>query len=465
MSTAISRTNVLILEDDPEQLADIGQMVASFGYNPVLAPSGERALECLSSMRIDSLVTDLVMPGFDGLSLLRHIKEAGDPIPAIVLTAFGSIDKAISVVHDLKAFWFLEKPVQPKVLKALLERAMLQKNLMNEADLMNRHLSHQGILGDLVGSSTAMARVFYSIRQVAPTSASVLITGKSGTGKELVARAIHRLSRRAGGPFVAVNCAALPATLMESELFGYEKGAFTGAIERRAGCFEQADGGTLLLDEIGEMAPETQAKLLRVLEDSRVRRLGGKCENQVDVRVIAATNCDLEAAIKKQQFREDLLYRLKVFTIQLPPLSERLHDLPELIDAILITLNKKHECRVTHVSDEVMSRFKNYRWPGNVRELRNVLERATIIAGEGPVELRHLPDSFRTNAVVVIDDRQFEELPVPAGTKLSELEELHIQKTLKANANNKRKTAEVLGISERTLYSRLAEYESRHQNS
>lgn len=462
MMHPIPQTNVLLLEDDREQLEDLGRMVASFGYNPIPCANGESALACLSSMRIDGLVTDLVMPGIDGLGLLRHIKETGNPIPSIVLTAFGSIDKAISVVHDLKAFWFLEKPVLPKVLKALLERAMLQNKLMKEADLMSRHLSHQGVLGDLVGSSTAMARVFYSVRQVAPTSASVLVTGKSGTGKELVARAIHRLSHRAGCPFVAVNCAALPATLMESELFGYEKGAFTGAIERRAGCFEQADGGTLLLDEIGEMAPETQAKLLRVLEDSRVRRLGGKSEIQVDVRVIAATNCDLESAIRKQEFREDLLYRLKVFTIELPTLSERLSDLPELVDAILINLNKKHNCRVTDVSDEVMFRFKRHAWPGNVRELRNVLERATIIACEGSIQLHHLPDSFRRDAAATTNESVLEDMLIPAGTKLSELEEAHILRTLKANANNKRKTAGVLGISERTLYSRLTEYESRH---
>ncbi len=462
MNSSISRARVLVVEDDDEQLTDLGQMVASFGYTAVPASSGNRALEALSSTKIDAVVTDLVMPGFDGLSLLRHIKERGDAIPSIVLTAFGSIDKAMSVVLDLKAFWFLEKPVQPKVLKALLERALLQKNLIAQTDLMSRHLSHQGVLCDMVGSSPAMAQVFYAIRQAAPASVSVLVTGKSGTGKELVARAIHRLSPRAGGPFVAINCAALPATLMESELFGYEKGAFTGALERRAGCFEQADGGTLLLDEIGEMAPETQAKLLRVLEDSKVRRLGGKAETQVDVRVIAATNCDLESAVTKQKFREDLLYRLKVFAIPLPPLTERLHDLPELIAAILATLNKKHGCRVTDVSDEVLWRFKQHRWPGNIRELRNVLERATIIANEGTIELRHLPGGFQSDfAPPPVDSLESGDLPIQPGAKLSDLEEAYIRRTLKLNANNKRKTAEILGISERTLYSRLAEYESR----
>jgi DNA-binding NtrC family response regulator len=462
MDTASSRKRVLVVEDDEEQLTDIGQMVASFGHCAVLASNGEKALEYISSSNIDALVTDLVMPGVDGLDLLRTMKDRGDSIPAIVLTAFGSIDKAMAVVHDLKAFWFLEKPVQPKVLKALLERALLQRSLIAETDLLSRQLSHRGVLGELVGSSPAMAQIYYTIRQVAPTSASVLITGESGTGKELVARAIHRLSKRPGGPFVAVNCAALPDTLMESELFGYEKGAFTGAIERRAGCFEQADGGTLLLDEIGEMAAGTQAKLLRVLEDSRVRRLGAKVDHKVDVRVIAATNCDLETAIKDRQFREDLLYRLKVFAIPLPPLRERLQDLPELIDAILAALNKKHGCRVTDVNAEVLQRLERHRWPGNVRELRNVLERAAIIASEGTIEMRHLPEPFRDIPITALTTSGVgDDIQLRPGSKLSDLEEVYIRMTLKLNANNKRKTAELLGISERTLYSRLADYESR----
>jgi DNA-binding NtrC family response regulator len=462
MNSTRPPSRILIVEDDEDQLTSLGQMVASFGYSAVLAANGEKALECLSSSKIDALVTDLIMPRVDGLDLLRRMNERVESIPAIVLTAFGSIDKAISVVHDLKAFWFLEKPVQPKVLKALLERALLQRSLIAETDLLSRQLSHRGVLGEMVGSSQAMAQVYYTIRQVAPTSASVLVTGESGTGKELVARAIHRLSRRPGGPFVAVNCAALPDTLMESELFGYEKGAFTGAVERRAGCFEQADGGTLLLDEIGEMAAGTQAKLLRVLEDSRVRRLGAKVDCKVDVRVIAATNCDLDSAIKNQQFRGDLLYRLKVFTIALPPLRSRLQDLPELIEAILAALNQKHGCRVTDVNADVLQRFERHNWPGNVRELRNVLERAAIIAGEGTIEMRHLPDSLREAPAAALSANSFgDEIQLRPGSKLSDLEEAYIRMTLKLNANNKRKTAELLGISERTLYSRLADYESR----
>ena len=448
-----------MVEDDKDQLESLAQMVASFGYTPVTANNGEEALSCLSDTNAEAVVTDLVMPGVDGWHLLRRLKERGDWIPAIVLTAFGSIDKAMSVVHDLKAFWFLEKPVQAKVLKALLERAILQRKLIAERDRLSLQLTNHGVLGEMVGSSKAMAQIYFSIRQVAPTSASVLVTGESGTGKELVAREIHRLSRRANGPFVAVNCAALPATLIESELFGYEKGSFTGAIGRHAGCFEQADGGTLLLDEISEMAAETQAKLLRVLEESTVRRIGGSGDINVDVRVIAATNRDLETAIRSQTFREDLLYRLKVFVIFIPPLRERLDDLPELTSAILTMLNKKHGCRVVDVDDDVLRLFQRYRWPGNIRELRNVLERAAIIAHEGTIETRHLPDTLRREPEPIVTVPAGRAgLEIQPGKKLSDVEEAYIRMTLRLNANNKRKTAVLLGISERTLYSRLASW-------
>ncbi|MGA8596187.1 MAG: sigma-54 dependent transcriptional regulator [Bryobacteraceae bacterium] len=458
MKTDSPRPHVLIVDDDRDQLADLEQMLRSFGYNAVLATNGDEGLKCLSTTRIEAVVTDLVMPGADGWGLLRTLKERADPIPAIVLTAFGSIDKAISVVHDLKAFWFLEKPVQAKVLKALLERAMLQKSLIEETDRLSLQLSNHGMLGEMVGSSTAMAQVYYNIRQAAPTSASVLVTGESGTGKELVARAIHRLSRRASGPFVAVNCAALPATLIESELFGYEKGAFTGAVALHAGCYEQADCGTLLLDEIAEMAAGTQAKLLRVLEESTVRRLGGKGDIKVDVRVIASTNRDLEAAVSKQEFREDLFYRLKVFVISVPPLRDRIEDLPELTSAILTMLNKKHGCKVTDIDSDVLRRFQSHRWPGNIRELRNVLERAAIIAREGTIRRRHLPDAFARDPIPALTSDAQEGLRIRPGAKLSDVEEAYIRMTLQQNANNKRRTAELLGISERTLYSRLAAY-------
>jgi transcriptional regulator with PAS, ATPase and Fis domain len=305
-----------------------------------------------------------------------------------------------------------------------------------------------------------MREVFSLIRQVAPSKASVLISGESGTGKELVARAVHSLSPRAGGPFVAVNCAAMPETLMESELFGHEKGAFTGALERRAGCFELAQNGTLLLDEIGDMPIGTQAKLLRVLEDSRVRRLGGKGEILVDVRVVAATNKVIADALKRNELREDLYYRLDVFHINLPPLRERLEDLPLLCEALLRDLNKKHGTKVADIAPEVMEQFHRHRWPGNVRELRNTLERAVIMAGEGTIGLDHLSSNFNSPGAVtrVVDDGDPTTVRLRVGTTIGDAEKVLIQRTLQQTRNNKTRAAEILGISLKTLHNKLKEY-------
>jgi transcriptional regulator with PAS, ATPase and Fis domain len=304
-----------------------------------------------------------------------------------------------------------------------------------------------------------MQEVFGLVRQVAPSRAAVLITGESGTGKELAARAIHALSPRRHNVFVAINCAAMPDTLMESELFGHEKGAFTGAVERRAGCFELAQNGTVLLDEIGDMPPNTQAKLLRVLEDGRVRRLGGKTEIQLDVRVVAATNMPLDNSIREGKFREDLFYRLNVFPIPLPALRDRKEDLPLLTAALLDDLNRKHSTKVTDISAEVMDRFRTYGWPGNVRELRNVLERAVILAGESTIQVSHLPPGFGGAALpppVLTTDA--DELRVPVGYTIEQAERALIELTLQRTKNNKTRAAEILGISQKTLFNKLKEY-------
>ncbi len=282
-------TRILVVDDDPRQRSILAEMVGSLGFTATTAADGVDAMNMQAESPADVIITDLIMPRMDGFELLRTLEARGDRTPTIVLTGFGSIEKAISVVHDLKAFWFLEKPVQPGILRALIERAAVQNRLVAETEVLNRQLTFHGVLGDLVGSSLVMRQVFFEVQQVAPTSASVLITGESGTGKELVARALHRLSPRASGPFVPINCAALTETLIESELFGHEKGAFTGALERHIGCFEQANNGTVFLDEIGDMPIGTQSKLLRVLEDRKVRRLGGKVDLPVEVRVVAAT--------------------------------------------------------------------------------------------------------------------------------------------------------------------------------
>jgi DNA-binding NtrC family response regulator len=459
---------ILVIEDDASERSDLADMVAAFGFQVATAADGREALEKLASFPANAILTDLMMPGVDGIELLKEMTARGDRTPTIVLTAFGSIDRAISIVHDLKAFWFLEKPVQPGVMRALLERAIQQNQLVEETERLNRQLSYQGVLGDMVGDSPQMKEVFSWIRQVAPTSASVLITGESGTGKELVARAIHRLSPRRGGAFVAVNCAALPESLVESELFGHEKGAFTGAVTRSAGCFEQAHNGTLLLDEIGEMPIATQAKLLRVIEESKVRRLGGASDIPISVRVLAATNRSPEKAIQDKHLREDLYYRLNVFHISLPPLRERKQDIPEIAAALIGDLNQKHDCRVTHLSPEALARLSFSCWPGNVRELRNVIERAIILARQGAIELRHLPGASLPEPPAILQPqspRQDGVFSVRAGAPMREVEENYIRLVLRQTHNNKRGAAKVLGICLRTLHSKLRSFESQNSRA
>ena len=453
---------VLIVDDEANQRSGLAAMVAEWGMTPATAANGNEALEKLAEFPADVILTDLNMPGLDGFGLLERLRDAGEMPPTIVLTAFGSIEKAVQTVHELGAYWFLDKPYQPAVLKVLISRAGSHAGLLADKRNLERQLSYKGSLGDLVGTSPKMQEIFALLQQAGPSKACVLITGESGTGKELVARTLHALSPRRQGPFIAVNCAALPDTLIESELFGHEKGSFTGASERRAGCFEVAQHGTLLLDEIGEMPVATQAKLLRILEDSKVRRLGGKTEFQVDVRVLAATNKVPEEAVRGGHLREDLYYRLNVFQVHMPPLRDRRSDIPALAEALLAELNRKHECRVVEISPAVRQTLEGHNWPGNVRELRNVIERAVILAGEGTIERKHLPAFLQgaaspvTAADAVADEPDAVRFAV--GTTVEEAEKGLILRTLEHTHNNKTRAAEILDISLKTLHNKLKEY-------
>ncbi len=455
---ASPRKHILIVDDEAAQRDALAGLIAGWGYVTQTAEDGQDALEKLASFPAQVIITDLEMPRLDGFELLRRLAEQGNIPPTIVLTAYGSIENAVATVHDLGAYWFVEKPIKPAALQVLLARAVESSSLSQEKERLQRRLVYSGELDEMVGRSAAMQRVFALLQQVAPTSASVLITGESGTGKEMVAHTIHKLSPRRPGPFVAINCAALPESLMESELFGHEKGSFTGAAERRAGCFELAQGGTLLLDEIGEMQPAIQAKLLRVLEDGKVRRLGAKAEIQVDVRVLAATNKVPEAAVSKGELRKDLYYRLNVFQIALPPLRERKDDLPLITETLLGQLNQKHSCRVSGLEPAVIERFQQHNWPGNVRELRNVLERAVIVAGEGTIALSHLPTDFLAPFEPARPQGDGDGIALRVGATVAEAEKSLILRTLEHTRNNKTRAAEILGISLKTLHNKLKEY-------
>ena len=448
---------VLVVDDEINQRSSLSQMLALWGYKAETAANGREASDRLADFDADAIVTDLNMPVMDGRQLLEELHRAGSGPPAIVLTAYGSVEMAVETVHQLGAFWYLEKPVRPKELKAILERAIAQRRLAEHSERLERELSSQGVLGGMVARSQSMRAVFALLQQAAPTKATILITGETGTGKEVAARAIHEISPRRGKPFLAVNCAALPETLIESELFGHEKGAFTGAAERRAGCFELASGGTLLLDEIGEMPISTQSKLLRVLEDRKVRRLGSGKEVEVDVRIIASTNRDLRAAIQNGEFREDLYFRLNVFEVELPPLRDRLEDIPLIASALIHELNRRHDCRVADLSAEVQAAFQRHNWPGNARELRNVLERAVILCGQGTILPGHLPPGF-AGLPEPVPPEPADTLVLRPGITAEDAERRLILMTLQHTANNRTRAAAMLGISVKTLFNKLKQY-------
>ena len=392
-----TRERILIVEDDSAARIGLQQLVRGWGFDVEAAADGEQALAQIDAFHPAIVLTDLVMPKMGGLDLLRKIQELGDPITTVILTAQGTVETAVEAIKD-GAYDYLTKPVDLQRLKILLGKIVERNATLREVVALRRQLREHGTFGAMIGQSAAMRRIYHVVEQAAPTNASILISGESGTGKELVAQTLHKLSPRANAPYVAINCAAIPDTLLESELFGHEKGAFTGAIERRQGCFELADHGTLFLDEIAEMTPPTQVKLLRVLQERTFRRVGGKNEQAVDIRIVAATNQNPPAAVKDGKLREDLYYRLNVFEITLPPLRDRKDDLPLLIQGFMNEFNTRNSRSVTTVDPAAMTALEAYSWPGNVRELRNVMERATIVAEGRVIQLKDLPALSATPA-------------------------------------------------------------------
>ncbi len=447
---------VLIVEDEENARKGYEALLRKWGYDVLGVSSAEEALAKFSDYGPAVLIADVELPGMDGLSLLGHLAREIPTVPAIIITGKGSEERAVAAI-EAGAFWYIEKPLKGSILHALLDRALGRVRDRQQVAALRRQLRDAGRVGEMIGSAKPMQDVMRIVEQVAPSSASVLITGETGTGKEVLARTIHLLSPRADRPFVAINCSAIPESLMESEIFGHEKGAFTGAAERRIGCFELADGGTLLLDEIGEMPVTTQTKLLRVLEDRKVRRLGSKTETPVDVRVLAATNKDPEQAVSRGQLRQDLYFRLNVFHIHLPPLRDRKEDLPTLVEHLITDLNVKHKRQVRGINAEVAELFQNYSWPGNVRELRNILERAVIVCDREMIGRSHLPADF--GRVHAAGASELSSLRFPPGTTVDAVERELILQTLAAT-NNKTRAAELLGISLKTLHNKLKEYDA-----
>jgi len=444
---------ILVVDDEAASRKGLRALLAREGYRVEEAADGHEALERARTFRPSVVIADLVMPKMDGLEMLTALQDDLPFTTIIILTGQGTIETAVQAMKA-GAYDYLTKPVDVTRLGVVLKKALERAGIAREVALLRRQVEG-GERPALLGRSGAMKEVLRQVELAAPSAAPVLVLGESGTGKELVARTLHDLSPRAKGPFVGVNCAAIPETLLESEIFGHEKGAFTGAAERRIGCFEMADGGTLLLDEVGEMHPAVQAKFLRVLEEGAFRRIGGKAEIRVDVRVVAATNKDPAAAIRDGALREDLFYRLNVFPIALPPLRDHPEDIPLLSEAFLQVSAAKNGRPVRALAPEALHALQQYPWPGNVRELRNAIERAVILTRGETIEAAHLPEALRRPTATPESTPQ---LTLPIGTTVDEAEKSLILQTLDFAGQNKTRAAEILGISLKTLHNKLNRY-------
>jgi DNA-binding NtrC family response regulator len=449
-----SRGRILIVDDEANARAALSEILREEGYETETAADGFKALGKLGVFSPDLILTDLKMPGLDGLGLLKEARAASPSTVLVVMTAFGTIDSAVEAIK-LGAENYLTKPLEPGSLIAVVERAMEKARLMAEAAVLRERLRERNAFGHIVGEHPSMRALLATVTQVAPSRSSVLIVGESGTGKELVATALHRASTRAGQALVRLNCAALSESLLESELFGHERGAFTGAVGRREGRFKQADGGTLFLDEVGEIPAATQVKLLRFLQEREFERVGGNETLKVDVRVVAATNVDLEDRVRRGQFREDLFYRLNVIRVDIPPLRDRRSDVPQLAGFFLRRYVQENGKRIAGFSDEAMQRLTAWGWPGNVRELEHAVERAVVLCRGERVEVEHLPGPL---TVGVARAPGSDGRPAIPGTSIAEIEKYAILETLRAAGGSTSKAAKILGVSARKIQYKLHEY-------
>ncbi len=445
---ASSKLEVLVVDDEPALREVLSQRLTDWGCGVATAGDVGEAEAILTRTRPDLVLSDVVLPGLSGLDLLRRFKQHDSELPVILITAHANVDSAVEAMKA-GATDFLTKPIDAVALRAQIDAVDVERRNRDAARALDATLG-DAPNGSLIGSSPTIRAIHRQLLQLAGSDACAIISGESGTGKEVAARTIHELSARRAHPFVAVNAAAIPDGLIESEVFGHERGAFTGAVATRAGCFEVADRGTLLLDEIAEMPMTLQPKLLRVLEDGRARRLGSSRESTFDVRVLAATNRDPIAAVRDGRLREDLMYRLNVFAITMPPLRERLEDVPILVRHFIRLFNRKHARTVTSVREGAMQRLEEWHWPGNVRELRNAIERAVVLARQSWIEISHLPLHITPGAAA-----SARPLELPARPTLAEAEQFIIRTVLERTGNNKAEAARQLGMDVKTIRNKL----------
>ena len=440
---------LLVADDDPGLRESLERTLTREGYRVVLASDGRAALERVQAGGVDLIVTDLKMPGLTGLELLRAAKAIMPDVDVILLTAFGTVEEAVKAMKD-GAYDFLTKPFRREQLIKLIDKALERRDLIEQNRALKKQLEDLRAKGQMIGASPSWRRMLTLVEQTADSSATILIQGESGTGKELVARTIHERSARRNGPFIAVNCAALPETLLESELFGYEKGAFTGAAGRKEGRFELAHGGTLFLDEVGDLSLVTQPKILRVLQQGEFERLGGTRTLQVDVRIVAATNQDVAEMVKEKRFREDLYYRLNVITIRVPPLRERPEDIRVLAQHYLRVYAAKNGRKLEGFTGEAIDRLEAYAWPGNVRELENLIERSVLLARKDRIDAEDLPEE-----VMGVKRPPRDAILELIGTPLADIERRLLDETLRITGGNKTQAAKLLGIDVRTVARKL----------